>query len=78
MWKWLGATTVAERHWLRERRSAGATTLTERISAGACSQQPVNGYDGGTLPHWGVSEEDAPGNQAGQTALVGWRHFPER
>jgi hypothetical protein len=42
----LGATsTGAEHTQLCEHRSAGATTLTERISAGACSQQPVNGYE---------------------------------
>jgi hypothetical protein len=41
----LGATgTGAEHTQICEHRSAGATTLTERISAGARSQQPVNGY----------------------------------
>jgi hypothetical protein len=45
----LGATsTGAERTELREHallnQTAGATRLTERISAGACSEHPVNGY----------------------------------
>jgi hypothetical protein len=41
----LGATsTGAEHTQLCEHRSAGTTTLMERISAGACSPEPVNGY----------------------------------
>jgi hypothetical protein len=41
--------TGAEHTQLCERdhpeQTAGATSLTERISAGACSQQPVSGYE---------------------------------
>jgi hypothetical protein len=46
---WAATSTGAEHTQLCEHadpeQTAGATTLTERISAGACSQQPVNGYD---------------------------------